>query len=208
MLCAPKVPVSEICGKNAALATPTLALAATRILFGPANVGTALAAEPKASPVGTSGRCGCSADGQAASDGSGIPTQQDADVVLRLLDELLRLDNLGFGLLQQRLRLIDVGDGTFAAFELDLVELQDLVVGLDGLLGELKLVVELAQQEVVGCDRADQRDAARLPGRIALPATWREPTRWRGGTVPRSRQCSSARARECRRSATCRWFDL
>ena len=53
-----------------------------------------------------------------------------------------RRDDLGLGLLHQRLRLIDVGDGALATLELDGVQLQDFLVGLDRLLRVIELVVD------------------------------------------------------------------
>ena len=75
-----------------------------------------------------------------------------------MLDELLGADYLCLSLLQKRLGLIDVRDRAFTALKLDLVELQDLGVGVDGLLGKLQLIVVLAQQKIVGGHGIDQRN--------------------------------------------------
>ena len=54
---------------------------------------------------------------------AGVPAEQNTEIVFRLRNELFQGDDLGFRLLQQSLRLIDVGDGAFAAFELDFIQL-------------------------------------------------------------------------------------
>ena len=96
---------------------------------------------------------------QAASDRPGVAAEQDADVVLRLLNGLLGGYDLRLRLLQQSLRLVDVGDSAFATLELDVVELQDFLVDRNGLFREFELIVVLTQQEVVGSDRCNQRSA-------------------------------------------------
>ena len=59
VLWAPKDPVSENCGKKAAFATPTLALAETNNISDRRTSGRR-SNSVEGSPVGTSGKCGCS----------------------------------------------------------------------------------------------------------------------------------------------------
>ena len=80
--------------------------------------------------------------------GPGFLSEKDADLILCLLDGLLKTDDLGLGLLHQKLRLQDVSLGTLSAFELDGVQVQHLAVGDQRLSGIIELGIELAQAEI------------------------------------------------------------
>ena len=71
-------PVSGNCGKKAALATPTLAFAATRLCLGWRNQADAGAGPREAGR--DFGQMGLISQRQTAIDGAGIPAQQDAEL--------------------------------------------------------------------------------------------------------------------------------
>ena len=123
VLSVPKEPVIENCGKKSALATPTLALAATRFSSAWRTSGRRCS-RSEGRPAGISAQEWLIDQVQPAFDRPGISAQQNAEVVFRLLRELLIVDDAGLGLLQNDLRLIDIGNGRIAAFELDVVQLQ------------------------------------------------------------------------------------
>ena len=95
---------------------------------------------------------------QAASDRSRISAQENAEVVLSLFHQFLGGDHGRLSLLNQQLRLVDVGNRVLSAFEADGVEPDALFLGGDGLLGNNELVIQFAEQEIVTRHIRDQGD--------------------------------------------------
>ena len=95
---------------------------------------------------------------QAASDRSRISAQQNAEVVHSLFHQFLGRDHRRLSLLNQQLRLVDIGNRVLSAFEADDVEPDALFLGGDGLLGNNQLVIQFAEQEIVTGHSRDQGD--------------------------------------------------
>ena len=136
----PPVPVSEICGKYAAFATPICAVAAASCC----------------SACRTSGRRSISADGRpagisggravdqrpAALDRSWIPSEQHADRVLLLFDLAPEVDDLRLRRVDELLGLADVEERRRAAAFPHFRELQRFLPGRQRASGDLELEVE------------------------------------------------------------------
>ena len=73
---------------------------------------------------------------EPAADWPWISAEQNADLIFRLLDRLLRGDDFSLRLLHQNFRLVHVGYGTLTALELDRVDAKNLVVRRHRLLRE------------------------------------------------------------------------
>ena len=84
VLCAPNEPVSEICGKKAALATPDVGVGGDQIFFRAAHVGPALQQRRRQSGRHF-GQVGLVHQAEPARYVARVSAQQDADIVLGLL---------------------------------------------------------------------------------------------------------------------------
>ena len=108
---------------------------------------------------------------EPAIDRPWISAEQNADLILRLLDRLLYGDDFGLRLLHQKLSLVHVGDGALAALELDRVDSENLIVRRHRLLREFVLRIKLTQQVILRSDTADEsclHDISRKIGRQQL----------------------------------------
>src|SRR5580704_10069452 len=88
-------------------------------------------------------------NGQSARDRSGIPAEQNADLVLGLLDRLLQSNDLRLGLLQQYLCLQFIGYRGVSTLKFYGGELHHILIRSDCLFRNLELGVKFPQRKIV-----------------------------------------------------------
>ncbi len=116
-------------------------------------------------PAGTFGS-GQRVDGLAPRDGTRVAAEQDRQRTLGLRDLRLDLRDLRRRSLVLRLRLGDGHLRSLPVLELELVEAHRFAVGAERALRDRKLLVQAAQRDVVGGNRAHQRQDHAAPGLV------------------------------------------
>ncbi len=145
----PPDPVSEICGKNAAFATPISAFAATRFCSASRISGRRSMME-EGRPGGTSGGSVCADQGKPARHTLRIIAKQDADGVFLLSDLPFQIRNGGIRRIEYLLCLEHIEFCGHTVAQPQIGELDRIYLCLHRIARDLELQVELQQREVVG----------------------------------------------------------
>ena len=154
--------MSEICGKNWALATPISAFAATKVCSASRISGRRSSSDGRQARRHF-GRKQLLHQRPSARHGLRIVAEENADGIFFLRDLPLQVGDLSVRRIENLLSLQNVELGGHAVLDAKIGELHRIFLRLDGVARDLELKVELQEREIVARHVAHERQHDRLP---------------------------------------------